>query len=168
MEEEREEGATTETNTDPYRDDPIFGTKREMKNYFQGSTSSDDSSDNSEETNSGIDQSSFTNEPCRCGKCCDVESSKGVQHHCCQKVIDLWISKVDPSESDLVKCITETKAFEASINQHAIRNYLLLIWKEQKKGKYKKSDCTPLQDPTTNANMRFGCYYAGYQIHGFD
>ena len=66
----------------PYRDDPVFKSKKALRTYFAQNTSSSDSS--GEEMQTEIDDTpAAVRETCVCGECEDIRSREGFHHKCC-------------------------------------------------------------------------------------
>ena len=82
MEEEIENGrneAEAAPAINPYRDDPVFKSKQDLKTYLEQNTSSSDSGDDME---TGLENTALR-ETCVCGECEEIMSKEGFQHKCC-------------------------------------------------------------------------------------
>ena len=127
MEEEKQEERNRKCFVvdDPYRYDPVFKSRKDLKRYFnEDSSDSDpdpgDSQVDDSQVQAGGEEVAGNSDPvCTCDGCEVIVSKEGWSHRCCQECRELWSSKLEQCEK--VNCVTDSIAYKASLNPHAIR-----------------------------------------------
>ena len=111
--------------SDPFRYDPVFRSRAELKRYFKEDSSDSDpdpgdcGGDDGQVLAVGGPAAGDSNPVCTCGGCEDIVSKEGWRHRCCQECRELWSPKQEKGEK--VNCVTDSIAYKASMNPHAIR-----------------------------------------------
>ena len=142
MEEERPPAQRPNPRRNPYRQDPTFETCEERDRFV-------DSCNIVKTTAVPVRQPMLN--ICTCEKCENtIEWKKtpagSYEHICCQQM-KTW-QEIDSN----VQCVTDSEAYIAVTNRHAVQNVMLLCKQEL------SDQGLELHKPPSNDNWRFGCY----------
>ena len=145
MEEERPLAVPPNPRRNPYRQDPTFQSSEERDIFV-------DSCNIVKATAVPVKQP--MQNICICDKCEDTiewkKTPAGSYEHICCRQMKTREDKF-ATESN-VKCVTDSEAYIAVTNRHAVHNVMLLCKQEL------SDQGLELHKPPSNDNWRFGCY----------
>ena len=153
MEEERQFAPPRSTSHYPHRKDPVFDTPEDTQEFLR-------SCDIVKVRKPPPNQPS-KNE-CTCMKCEVIvwrEMNLGIYEHLCCRQLKAW--KARCPLDDTVTCVTQSEAYVAVTNKHAVQNLLVML---SQTGPH-EDEGVALQDPPSNRNMRFGSYKVEWTIY---
>jgi hypothetical protein len=146
----REDNQSFTNFDDPYSEDPCFSTQKEKEQYMDSVLTVHSRIESDSEPTHVVFTSPAVR-TCTCGKCTDLKHAGG-DHICCRQALEKWEMHLEDEEKNVnMICVTDSSAFHAICNDHALRVFILSRW---------DSSGIPTKDPPQNEKFRHNAYMA--------